>query len=306
MIPAYNEEKTIASVIKEIPRNIKNIDKIEILVISDGSTDNTVEAALRAGASKVLKNKCNMGLAYTFQKGLTNALKMGAGIIVNTDADGQYNQNEIPRILEPIIENKADIVIGDRQVTKLSFMKWGNKYGNLFGSWVIRRLTRTKTKDASSGFRALNRDAAQKINIYFSHTYTHETIIQAKYKNLTVIDVPIEFRPRESGKSKLINNLFGHIRLSAITIIRTILLYKPLKVLFYTGILVMTPGIILGIRFLYYNFYLGTGGKIQSLILTAILIIIGFIIIVVGILGDLISNNRKLNEKILYHLRKHE
>ena len=304
IIPAYNEEKTIADVIAQIPRNIEGINEIKIFVINDGSADNTKKIALASSADRIIDNKKNLGLARTFQAGLLAALKEGADIIINTDADGQYNQEQIPELIKPILEKRSDIVIGDRQIKKLEFMKRGNKYGNLFGSWVIRKLTGTKVKDASSGFRAFSREAALKLNVLYNHTYTHETIIQAVYKNITIGEVPIEFSPRTSGNSKLIKNLFAHIKHSSIIIIRTILSYKPLKILFYAGIVVMTPGILLGIRFIIHFLYGEGGGKTQSLILSAIFIILGFFIIILGLIGDIISNNRKINEEILYYLKK--
>lgn len=304
MIPAYNEEKSIEAVIKEIPKSINRIEEIKIFVIDDGSTDQTKKVALAAGADKVISNKKNLGLARTFQKGLLTALKDGADIIVNTDADGQYNPKEINQLVEPIINKKADIVIGDRQVKKLEFMKWGNKYGNVLGSWVLRKLTKSDVNDASSGFRAFSREAALRINVLFNHTYTHETIIQAVFNNLTIANIPIEFRARLTGPSRLIHNIFKHIKTSGLIIIRTILLYKPLKTLIYLGLIMIIPGIIIGLRFIYYFIVEGGAGKIQSLILAAIFILIGFFIIILGFLGDLIANNRKLNEEILYNIRK--
>lgn len=303
IIPAFNEEETIGNVIREIPRNTSGITEIKIFVINDGSTDSTEIIALAAGADKVINNKKNIGLAKTFEKGIESALNAGADIIVNTDADGQYNQAEIPKLIAPILGGRADIVIGDRQVEKLKFMKSGNKYGNILGSWILRKLTNSSIRDASSGFRAFSCDAANKLNIYYAHTYTHETIIQAVYKNLVIGQVPIEFRERQNGKSKLIRNIFIHIKNSALIIMRTILLFKPLKTLFYLGLIIILPGIILGLRFLYYFINSRASGMIQSLILSSTLIIIGFIVIILGFIGDLIAKNRKINEEILYQIK---
>jgi glycosyltransferase involved in cell wall biosynthesis len=306
-IPAYNEEQTIGQVVSQIPRNITGIDEIKVLVIDDGSTDNTTTAAKQAGADFVISNRQNVGLAQTFQRGLNEALKFDADIIVNTDADNQYNQQEITKLIQPILGQKADIVLGDRQIAKLKFMPSGNKYGNLFGSWVIRKLTGCKINDASTGFRALTREAVLRLNILSKHTYTHEMIIQAFYKNLTLVEIPVEFKPRQAGKSKLINNIFVHIKNSALDIIKVILNHKPLKILFYTGIIIMFPGIILGLRFLYYYLSDQGSGHVQSLILSAILLIVGFLVIVIGLLSDVVSFNRKINEEILYQLkRRHE
>lgn len=304
IIPAYNEAASISAVIKEIPRQIANFTAVKVLVINDGSTDETTNIAKISGADFVIENSRNIGLAKTFQNGIEDALRAGADIIVNTDADNQYNQTEIPLLIAPIIAHQADIVIGDRQIKKLKFMPWGNKYGNLLGSYILRLLTKTNVTDASSGFRAFSREAALKMNINFNHTYTHETIIQAAYQDLKIANVAIEFRPRLNGESKLIQNLFKHIKNSSLIILRTILLYKALKTFCYLGLIVMTPGIILGLRFIYYFFNTQGTGKIQSLILAAILIIIGFFIIVLGLIADLISTNRKINEQLLYYYKK--
>ena len=303
IIPAKNEERSIAQVIKSIPKSIDKISSVQIIVINDGSSDNTAAAAKDAGA-KVITNKKCLGLARSFSRGLSAALKAGADIIVNTDGDNQYDQAEIPKLIKPILNNKADMVIGDRQVKSLEFMKAGNKYGNLLGSWVLRKLTNTKVNDASSGFRAWSREAALQLNINSSHTYTHESIIQAAIKNLVIKNVPISFRERQTGSSRLISGLFTHIKRSLLTIIRAILMYKPLSAMLYFGAIIALPGLLLGLRFLYfYSSGQGTG-KIQSLILAVLLIMIGFFISVLGLLGDLISCNRKLNEEILYCHKK--
>lgn len=303
IIPAFNEEKTIEGVIKEIPRGINGIADVKIFIINDGSTDSTEKISLSAGADMIVNNKQNIGLAKTFERGIEAALAAGADIIVNTDADGQYNQSEIPKLIAPIMEKRADIVIGDRQIKKLNFMKPGNKYGNMLGSWVLRKLTNSNINDASSGFRAFSADAARRLNIYYTHTYTHETIIQAIYKKMKIVEIPIEFRERKDGKSKLIKNIFIHIKNSALIIMRTILLFRPLKTLFYLGLVIMAPGIFLGLRFLYYYILDRAGGKIQSLILASMLIIIGFIVIILGLIGDLIAKNRKISEEILYQIK---
>jgi len=304
IIPAYNEEKAISQVIKNIPKNISGIDNIETFVINDGSSDETKKTALDTGATKVIDNKYNLGLARTFYKGLKIALENKADFIVNIDADGQHNPLEIPNIIQPLTNKKAEISIGNRNVQKDEDMKIGNKIGNIFGSWIIRKLTKTDIEDTSCGFRGFSREAALRLNSNFYHTYTHETIIQASFKNLKMINVPISSQKRIAGNSKLIKNLFIHIKNSALLIIRTILLYKPLATLFYLGIIIIIPGIFFGLRVTYLYFVGPSGGKLHSLILTAILIIVGFTTIVLGLIGDLIANNRKINEEILYLLKK--
>ena len=275
-----------------------------IYLLDDGSDDNSVQIAKEAGVDRVISHKKKQGLARTFQDGLNIAIQDGADIIVNVDADNQYDQRQILDLIKPILENRADMVSGDRQVAKLDFMPRGNKYGNLLGSWVMRRLVKTEINDASSGFRAFSRESAMRINIHSNHTYTHETIIQAVFNRLLIVEVPIDFRARGKGKSKLIRGIFSHIKNSSLVIIRTILMYKPLKTLFYLGALIMLPGICLGLRFIYFYLTSNGEGKIQSLILVSIFISIGFFVFVLGLLGDLIAKNRKLNEEIIYLLKK--
>lgn len=303
-IPAFNEEKSIPQVLKKIPSVIANIDDIIIIVINDGSSDQTKNVAKQAGADIIISNNVNKGLATTFKKGIERALKEGADIIVNLDADGQHDPTEIEALIQPILNHQADLVVGNREVYNSKKMKWGNKYGNLFGDWVIRKLTKSNIHDTSSGFRALSREAALRINVQFNHTYTHETIIQAIFKNLSVKNVTISENKREEGESKLIKGLFSHIRNSSAIIIRTILMYKPLKTLLILGIIIIFPGILLGLRVTYYYIIGQSVGMLHSLILTSILIICGFTVIILGFLGDLISNNRKIEEEILYYLKK--
>lgn len=304
VIPAYNEEKTIAAVIKEIPRVIAGIDKVEILVIDDGSTDSTVERAREAGADHIFLNKINQGLSFAFKRALDEALKLGADIIVNTDADWQYNQTEIPGLIEPILKNEAEMVIGNRQVAKLTHMTPGKKYGNMIGSFFIRLSSGAKVIDASSGFRAFSREAAMKFILFSRHTYTHETIIQAVDKEMRIAQISIEFKKRPAGQSRLITNFFRHIGKSSLTILNVMLSQKPIKVFFFIGGAIFFLGFSFGLRYLYFFFQGQSVGHIQSLILTSILISIGIIIIVMGFLAELIKVNRKIMEEILFRLRK--
>jgi glycosyltransferase involved in cell wall biosynthesis len=227
IIPAYNEEKTIGKVIKEIPKNILGLDQIRVIVIDDGSDDKTIKKAESAGVDYIIKNRTNRGLALAFKKGLEEALFKGANIIVNIDADYQYNSKEIPKLVEPILEDKADMVIGDRQVRKLKHMSFIKKYGNILLSWTMRVVLKNKVNDASSGFRAFNRKCASKIKISSNYTYTLESIIQAVLQGIRIEEVPIVFREREEGESRLIKSLFKHITFSISTIIRTYRQYRP-------------------------------------------------------------------------------
>jgi len=301
MIPAYNEEVTIAQVIKEIKQTSK---KYKVLVIDDGSKDNTYNIAKKAGADYIIRNKKNLGLAQSFKLGLEECLKLKADIIVNTDADYQYNQTEIPRLIQPIIEGKADIVLTDRKILSLDHMSFGKKYGNLISTFITRFVSGFPVRDAQSGFRAFSREAALKLNILSDYTYVQETIIQAVDKRLRILQMPCEFRARP-GKSRLISSLFSYAKRAGLTIIRTYIHYKPLKALSTIALFPLILGILLGLRFLYF-FLNGDRGHIQSLILAAVLLIIGFQIIVLAFIADTIGANRKVNEEILYLQKKKE
>ena len=304
-IPAYNEEETIAEVIREIPRDIALVDTVEIIVIDDGSTDNTVSAAKRAGADKIISFKQNRGLAPAFRKGLETALERGTDIIVNIDADGQYNGKEIPKLIAPILNESADIVLGDRQINTLGHMPAGKKLGNKLATWVTRRVTGLPVKDAQTGFRAFSKEAALRINVMSDYTYVQETIIQAVNKGLTIVDVPVEFRERKGGESRLISNIFSYAKRAGSTIFITYLHYKPLRTFLFIGSLIFLSGFAVGLRVLIH--YLRTGfvtPYIPSAILTAVLTIIGFLVIILGLIADIVGTNRKIMEEILYRLKE--
>jgi len=306
MIPAFNEEKLLSSVIQDIPKEIEGIDKIEILVINDGSTDRTLEIAEKSGANYIISNNSNQGLAMTFKKGIEESLRRGADIIVNTDADFQYNQKEIPKLIKPILEKKAEMVIGNRQVRTLKHMKFGNKYGNIIGSFLMRVLLKNRVTDASSGFRAFSRQCALRLNILSDHTYTHETIIQCTLQKMRIIEVPVEFRKREEGESKLVRNIWSHLKHSGAAIVRVYLMYRPLKTFLSIGIIIFFIGLFFEGRYLWFYFHGQNGGHIQSLLLGTTLIIVGFQIATMGFLADLIDANRRINDEILYKMKKKE
>jgi len=305
-IPAFNEQESIAKVIKEVPRYIEDIDEVKILVINDGSTDRTVKVAKGAGADYIISNPGNQGLAYSFKRGLEQALKLGADIIVNTDADFQYNQTEIPKLIQPILQKRAEMVIGNRQIKKLNHMPFVKKYGNMLTSWTLRKLLKNKVTDASSGFRAFSRDVALRLSVFSNHTYTHETIIQCTLQKMRIAEVPVEFKKRESGKSRLINSLWGYIKSAVGTIIRIYLMYNPLRTFLKLGIFISLVGLLFESRYLWFYFKGATGGHLQSMILGTILIIIGVQVMVMGLLADLIDANRKRQEETLYKLKKKE
>jgi glycosyltransferase involved in cell wall biosynthesis len=296
-IPAYNEEKTIAEVIKSIPRKIPRIRKVQVLVFDDGSIDKTAKEAKKAKADWIFSNKKNLGIAITFSKAVEKAIDLGADIIVNTDADNQYDQKEIIKIIKPILDGKADMVTGNRQIDTLKHMPPSKKYGNMIGSWVIRILTGSTVTDASCGLRAYSRQCAINFNLISSHTYTHETIIQALNNNFAIAEVPIKFKKRAYGQSRLIANVFSHVQRASGTIIRTLLMYKALKFFTSIGFVLIAVGMVGIIRFLYF-FSIGNGsGHIQSIVISSIVIGVGFNTIIVGVLADLISINRRLLEK---------
>lgn len=305
-IPAFNEEQTIGDVIKEIPRGIPGIDVVEVIVVNDGSRDKTVDVAHTAGADIILSHAANKGLAETFRDAIDTALARGADIIVNTDADNHYDQSRIPDLVKPIVEGKADIVIGGRVVGKLEHMPWPNKYGNLLGSAIVSRLAQLpNTVDVSTGFRAYTREAALRMHVFSRHTYTHETIIQAADQGMIIVEVPIPARPVER-QSRLIKSVPRHIVRSLIVILRIFTLYKPLRAFGILGMVFAGTGLAVVLRFLYLFFFTaGYGsGHIQSLILASALLIVGFQVILFGVLGSAIGWNRKILEEILYRMKK--
>ena len=306
MIPAYNEEKTIGKVIREIPRTIDGFDKVEVLVVNDGSSDNTVEEARKAGADYIVSHKINLGLAKAFKTGLETALKLGADVIVNIDADGQYNAKEIPKLVKPILEGKADIVIGDRQIDKLDHMPKAKKIGNKIATWVTRKLSGLPIRDAQSGFRAFSREAALRMNLLGDYTYVQETIIQAANKNLKIEWVPIEFRKRE-GKSRLIPNIWSYAKRAGATIIRTYRDYHSLKVFLSIGLVFLLVGIVFGVRVLVHYFKTGmVTPYLPSAVLSVVLIVVGTLSIILGLIADMLKMQRLLQEEILYRLKKME
>lgn len=296
-IPCYNEEKSLPVTLKGLPDKIDGIDEIEVLVIDDGSVDNTVKVAEELGVSAIVSLGNNKGLAKAFIAGINKALDMGADIIVNTDADNQYNASYIKDIVKPIIENKADIVIGTRPVSEIKHFSLLKKMLQKLGSFVMRLVSKTDVKDAPSGFRAFSRNAALQLNVFDNYTYTLETIIQAKAKGLVVQSVDVEVNP-ELRKSRLFSNMFQYIRRSIFTMLRMFIIYRPFRFFILLGSLILFLGLIPGARFLYF-FFSGSGqGHIQSLILSAILLITGVQVVLLAIISELISINRKLIEDV--------
>ena len=302
-IPCYNEEETLTIALNHLPKQIDGIDEIEYLIINDGSRDNTVEVAKEWGINHVVNLKQNMGLAKGFMAGINECLCQGADIIVNTDADDQYRGEDVEAIVRPIIEGKADIVIGARPIDETEHFSPLKKMLQHFGSWVVRKASGTDIPDAPSGFRAYSREAALRLNVINNYTYTLEQIVQAGRNKIAITWVPIrtndELRP-----SRLFNSMFGYIKKSILTIVRAYIMYKPLAFFTGVGLIPMIVGIGIGVRFLIFYFGGQPGGHIQSLILGSLLITLGAIIWVVGLLADTTAANRKIMEDIQYHVRK--
>jgi len=304
-IPCYNEEKTLQVTYKDLPRLIAGIDEIETLIINDGSTDNTVEVARKIGVNHIVSFNRNKGLARAFSAGIEKCLELGADIIVNTDADNQYCGQDIPKIVKPVVEGKADVVVGDRQTNKISHFSWTKKKLQKTGSALIRKLSNTKVADTVSGFRAFSRDAAMRINTLTEFSYTIESLIQLGNQKQKIISVPIRTN-EELRESRLFKSIPGFLSMQLSTILRVYATYKALRVFTVIGLIIILPGLLGFCRFLYYYFTTGGEGHIQSLIFSTVLINIGFIVFMFGIIADLISSNRKLIEKALYKIKKIE
>jgi glycosyltransferase involved in cell wall biosynthesis len=304
MIPAYNEEGSIGSVIKEIPRTIDGIDTVEVLVINDGSTDATSQKSIESGADHIFNHKRNLGLAKSFRDGLNIALELGADIIVNTDADFQYNGQEIPALISPILKGEADIVIGNRQISSLDHMPGGKLWGNRIATKITRFATGLPIEDAQTGFRAFSRDAARKMNLTGDYTYVQETLIQAAHKDLTLVQIPVEFRKRE-GESRLISSLPRYASMAGRTIFRSFRDYNPFQVFSYIGMGLIIIGLIIGFKVI--THYLSTGmvtPYFPSAVLTTVLVTVGLQAIVFGLLADMLKTQRVFMEEILFRLKK--
>lgn len=302
-IPCYNEVETLPRTLAELPTHIAGVEEIETLVIDDGSTDGTAEIAHQEGADHVIRFAEHKGLATAFAKGLESCLARGADIIVNTDGDNQYPGQDIPGLVGPILTGEADLVIGDRQVRQNTFFSPAKRLLQRLGSWVVSRAAQTKIPDAASGFRALTRETALRTLVLSNYSYTLETLIQAGAQVLSIEHVPITPNP-PTRPSRLMTNNLHFLGNAAGNILRAFALYRPLRIFISLGMLFFLAGFGLGVRFLYF-FLAGDGlGHVQSLILAAILLIIGFQTLLIGLVADLVSSNRKILEEILYRVRE--
>ena len=301
-IPALNEEATVGAVIAGVRRAAP---AAQVLVIDDGSRDGTSEVARRHGAHHIVRFPHRKGLASAFSAGIDACVKLGADIIVNTDGDNQYAGADIPKLIEPLLAGQADVVIGDREVRDLAHMSATRKRLQWLGSWVVRQVSDTKVPDTTSGFRAYTREAALRMTIVSEFTYTLESIIQAGKRRMAIAHVPIRSNPR-TRSSRLFSSVWTYVKASAATIIRIYAMYEPLKVFGLIGLLVFAGGLAVSLRFLYF-FLIGEGlGHVQSLIFSAVLMIVGFQIALIGLVADVISGNRKLLEDLLYRVRRME
>lgn len=304
-IPCYNEEESLPVAINALPKTVPGFDEVEYLVVNDGSTDRTAEVAKELGVHHIVNFKRNQGLAKVFMAGIEASIKRGADVVVNTDADNQYNADDIPKLTQPIVEGKADMVIGSRPISNIRHFSFFKKMMQKLGSWVVRKASSTDIPDAPSGFRAYSKDALMRLNVFNDYTYTLETIIQAGRKNMAIVSVPIRVNDK-LRPSRLVKSIPSYIKRSIITILRIFIVYRPAKFFSFFGYLFFLPGFLLGLRWLIY-FILGTTRtRVPSLILTAILILTGVFFFFIGVVADLISVNRKILEENQYRLRKLE
>jgi glycosyltransferase involved in cell wall biosynthesis len=304
-IPCYNEEKNLPATFLDLPKTIEGIERIETLIIDDGSEDHTVEIARRIGVDHILSFKNHKGLARAFSEGIDKSLELGADIIVNTDADNQYAGQDIPQLVQPILEGKADVAVGARRIEAIPHFSWFKKRLIRWGSALIRTLSRTKVEDAVSGFRAFSKEAALRISILSDYSYTIENLIQLGHQKLKIISVPIRTNPK-SRESRLIKNIPHFVGQQAATILRVYATYQALKVFMTLGLIIILPGLLGFLRFLYLY---GTGrgqGHVQSLIFSAAMFLGGLLILIFGVIADLIGNNRKQIEKALYRIKRME
>jgi len=302
-IPCYNEAETLAITLSALSREVPGFDKVEWLVIDDGSTDKTIKVAQENGADHIVRHTRNQGLARAFMTGIREAVRLGADVIVNTDADNQYNAGDIPSLTQPIINGQADIVVGERPIDSINHFSPIKKILQKMGSWVVRTASRTDIPDAASGFRAMSRDAAQQLVVFNNYTYTMETIIQAGQKNMAITSVPVRVNA-DLRPSKLVKSIPSYIFHSIVTIVRIFIVYRPFRFLGSIGVVLFGLGILIGMRFVWFYLNGRGGGHVQSLILASVLIGMGFQTLLIAVIADLLSANRKLLEDIRYVVKR--
>src|SRR5690348_2695715 len=302
-IPCLNESATLGAALATLPRTVEGFDAVEWLVVDDGSTDGTAELARQLGVDHVIRHPVNRGLATAFMTGIDAALRCDADVIVNTDADNQYEAADIPLLVQPILEHRADMVIGARPIAQTEHFSWIKKQLQHLGSWAVRLASKTDVADAPSGFRAMTRETAMRLNVFNAYTYTLETIIQAGLSNLTVISVPIRTNP-DLRPSRLVRSIPNYVKRSLLTILRVFVIYRPLTLFMWISVALTAAGVALGVRYLTF-FAAGNGsGHVQSLILAALCIMLGAMSFMIGLVADLIATNRKLMEQIDLRLQR--
>ena len=304
-IPCYNEADTLETALNDLPEYLEGIDEIEYLIINDGSCDATVEVAKKWGVHHIINFSQNKGLAKGFMAGLDGCLRNGADIIVNTDADNQYCAEDIQALIQPILDGRADMVVGARPIDDTEHFSYMKKKLQHIGSWAVRRASNTDIPDAPSGFRAMTRDTAMRINVVNDYTYTLETIVQAGREKIAVTSVPVHTNP-QTRPSRLFNGVWAYVKKSIVIILRAYMMYQPLKAFTYISILPILTGFLIGLRFIYYLIVQGGGGHVQSLILACTLIIIGFLTFMIGLVSDLMASNRRILADTQYHVRRME
>lgn len=304
-IPCYNEADTLSIALNALPRNVKGFDKIEWLIINDGSTDNTISVAKECGVDHIVNFTQNQGLAKGFMAGIQECIRQRADVIVNTDADNQYEARDIIKLVQPILDQKAEYVIGERPISKTEHFSPAKKFLQKLGSWVVRKASNTDIPDAPSGFRAMSRQCAMQLNVYNNYTYTLETIIQAGQKNMAITSVPIRTN-EDLRPSRLVSSIPNYIKKSIVTIIRIFVVYKPFRFFLLIALVLFGLGFLLGLRFLY--FYLtGNGdGHTQSVVLSGVLLGMGFQTGLIAFVADLLAVNRELLEKIHYDIKSND
>jgi glycosyltransferase involved in cell wall biosynthesis len=296
-VPAYNEQDTIGLTLSALPRRVPGFDRVEWLLIDDGSQDRTAEIARASGIDHVVRLSHNQGLARAFTAGLEACLKLGADVIVNTDADNQYDATCIPDLVRPILEGRAQIVVGERPIMEIADFSWLKRMLQRLGSAVVKFVSATSVPDAPSGFRAIHRDAAMQMYVFGNYTYTLETLIQAGRRNLPITSIPVRVN-RAVRPSRLVRSLTSYVAKSLVTIVRIFVLYKPLRFFLLLGTVFLLPGLVIGLRFLL-AYWSGDGdGHVQSLILASILIVMAVVTYAAGLIADLIAANRVLLEEI--------
>jgi glycosyltransferase involved in cell wall biosynthesis len=304
-VPCFNEEKTLGQTLAALPKSVPGFDEVRVLVIDDGSTDRTVEIARECGVEHVVSFKGNRGLAAAFSAGIEECLRLGGDVIVNTDADNQYDASCIPDLVAPIVEGKADVVVGARDMDAVAHFSPLKRWLQKIGSIVVGRLSGTDVRDATSGFRAFSREAAKAIIVHSEYTYTLETLIQAGRRDFVVTSVPVRTNPK-TRESRLMDSTPQYLVRSAATLFRIYTLYRPLRVFAALGGVSFLFGLLIGLRFLYYYFATGGQGHVQSLILGATLMILGFLLFILGVVADLLAANRRLLEDLRLRIRSLE